>query len=79
MNYQGLLGLLIIQLSRRRKTRDIFLKDGERIPGQARISNCGLLSPLEPLQGHQRAGETSKHNHRARHSCWVQGTVTYAR
>lgn len=38
-----------------------------------------LLGPLQPLQRHQQAGETSRYNHRAHHSCWVQGTVTYAR
>lgn len=49
------LGLLIIQLSCTRKMRDIVLKDGARIPGQVRISNCQGLSVAGPITAPAKA------------------------
>lgn len=49
------LELLIVQLSCTRKMRDIVLKDGARIPGQVRISNCQGLSVAGPITAPAKA------------------------
>lgn len=38
-----------------------------------------LLDPLQSLQRHQQAGQTNQYNHRSYHSCWVWGTIAYAK
>lgn len=76
MNYQGFPWTLDNSTVLHKKKHE---KDGERIPGQARISNCQGLSVAEPITAPAKAPAGRRDQQAQSQNCWVQGTVTYAR